>query len=68
MLSVCYCAYGQYVRPSELSCVYSMRPANNRPHERSREKYYECDSSGVYKEKQCQPGHVYNSDSSVHKF
>lgn len=63
-LSICF-TLGQIARPSDLSCVYAARSSNSKPHQRSRQMYYECDPSGAYNVKQCETGYVYNMDTLV---
>lgn len=66
-LLICF-TLGQIALPSDLSCVYSTRSANNKPHQRSRQMYYECDPTGAYNVKQCETGYVYNADTLVLNF
>lgn len=44
----------------DTKCEYSIRIPNKRPHETNHYSYYECNTSGVYVEKYCRRGFIFN--------
>lgn len=53
------------VQCADVKCEYSMDNIVTVPHEDSKSLFYECDPSGIYVERHCRRGYIFDANLSV---